>query len=122
MKMEKAINALIRYIDKSVVPQMNSLQQVGYMTLAETLKADVGSLTSFFGSNIFLRMLFSVDADGEINVDRLMTSLRRVISKNGEIEFEVPMYGKFIIKNEDLNEISRFLMEEKNNEVNSQAD
>ena len=122
MKMEKAINALIRYIDKSVVPQMNSLQQVGYMTLAEMLKADVHSLTSFFGSNIFLRMLFSVDSDGEINVDRLMTSLRRVINKYGEIEFEVPMYGKFIIKNEDLNEISRFLMEEKNNEVNSQAD
>ena len=122
MKMEKAINALIRYIDKSVVPQMNSLQQVGYMTLAETLKADVGLLTSFFKSNIFFRMLFSVENDGEINVDRLMTSLRRVISKNGAIEFEIPMYGKFIIKNEDLNEISRFLMDEKNNEVNSQAD
>lgn len=119
MKLERALNALIRYIDKSVVPQMNSLQQVGYMTIAESLKADVHTLTNYFGNNIFLRMLFSVDGDGEINVDRLMTSLRRVISKSGEIEFDVPMYGKFIISNEDLDEISRFLMEERNNETGS---
>ena len=119
MKIEKALNVLIRYIDKNIVPHMNSLQQVGYSTIAETLRSGSASLSEYLSKNFFLRMLLAIDEGGNINADRLISSLRRVISKNGFIEFDVPMYGKFIIKNEDINEIARFMMEENNDEGNT---
>lgn len=121
MHIHNAINALTRYIDKNILPQMNGLQQVGYLTLIETLKADENILSEFFEKNIFARMLFATDSDGNINTDRLSAALRKAVSQKGTIEIEVPMYGKFTFKNDDINEIIRFISEEKQNETDTQS-
>lgn len=121
MHINKAINGLIKYIDKHVYPDMNGLQQVGYMLLAENLKASPDTITDLLGKNIFLRMLLSVDENGEINIDRMRVALTRAIATKGHIDIEVPMYGKFTIRSEDVNEIMKFIAEEKPNEANTQS-
>ena len=116
MKIEMAISGLIKYIDKHIYPDMNGLQQVGYMTIAETLKDSTGVINELLRKNIFLRMVLSANSDGEINIDRLRAALISVIRTKGSIEIDVPMYGKFTLTNEDVNEILNFITEENRNE------
>lgn len=111
MHINKAIDGLSRYIDKYIYPQMNGLQQVGYLTLVETLKADSETLTGYLQNNFLLRMLLSVEGNGEINVERLKAALTKAVNNKGKIEVDVPMYGKFTFKNEDVNEIIKYLTE-----------
>ena len=111
MHINKAIDGLSRYIDKYIYPDMNGLQQVGYLTLVETLKGSTDVITAFLRKNLLLRMFLSVDENGEINIDRLKTALIKAVNNKGFIEIEIPMYGKFVFKSDDVNEIIKHITE-----------
>lgn len=111
MHISKAIDGLSRYIDKYIYPEMNGLQQVGYLTLVETLKTSPEMLTGYLQNNFLLRMLLSMENNGEINIDRLKSALTKAVNNKGKIEIEVPMYGKFTFKSEDINEIIKHITE-----------
>ena len=119
MHISKVIDGLSRYIDKHIFADMNGLQQVGYLTLLESLKAGPETLSDFLSKNIFIRMLISSDKDGDINVERIITGLRKVVAKNGKVVFDIPMYGSFTLTNEDITEILRNMSEEVNHEINT---
>ena len=119
MHISKVIDGLSRYIDKHIFADMNGLQQVGYLTLVETLKSNTEVITDFLNKNIFIRMLISSDKNGDINVEKVITGLRKVIAKNGKVTFDIPMYGSFTLTNEDVTEILRNMSEEANREINT---
>jgi hypothetical protein len=119
MKIEKVIDGIVKYIDRNILPEMNSLQEAGYLILVESVKADTNLLKQYFANNVFARMLLSVDKDGEVNVERLVSGLKKVIAKKGDLKFSIPMYGNFTLTSEDITEILRNMTEEHHNEVNT---
>lgn len=121
MKIEKVIDGLIKYIDKHVLPQMTALQEVGYLTISEAIRNDVGAIEQLIANNIFAKMLFSADRNGEINLERLVSGLRKVIAKKGSVTFNIPMYGNFTLNDSDITEILKNMTEEHIHEINTQA-
>ena len=111
MKVEKAIDGLIKYIDKNILPGMNDLQEVGYLTFAEVVRSDTKAIEQLLSNNIFARMLFSTDSNGDVNLERLVSGLKKVISKKGSLTFTIPMYGNFKITNDDISEILKNMTE-----------
>ena len=111
MKIEKVIDGLIQYIDKHVLPQMTALQEVGYLTISEAIRNDVGTIEQLISNNIFAKMLFSADRNGEVSLERLVSGLRKVIAKKGSVTFNIPMYGNFKITNDDISEILKNMTE-----------
>jgi alpha-L-fucosidase len=121
MKIDKVIDGLIKYIDKHVLPQMTALQEVGYLTLSEAIRNDVGAIEQLIKSNIFAKMLFSADRNGEISLERLVSGLRKVIAKKGSLTLNIPMYGDFTLNDNDITEILKNMTEEHIHEVNTQV-
>lgn len=119
MHITKVLDGLTKYIDKHIYNELNGLQQVGYLTLAETLKGSPEILTKFLENNFFFRMLLSADKEGDINVERLTTGLRKVVAKNGKVAFDIPMYGSFTLTNEDITEILSNMSGEIHHEINT---
>lgn len=121
MKTVKVIEGLIKYIDKHVLPQMTPLQEVGYLTISEAVRNDVGAIEQLISNNVFTKMLFSADRNGEVSLERLVSGLRKVIAKKGSLTFNIPMYGNFTLNDSDITEILKNMTEEQNHEVNTQV-
>lgn len=121
MKTVKVIEGLIKYIDKHVLPQMTPLQEVGYLTISEAIRNDVGAIEQLISNNVFTKMLFSADRNGEVSLERLVSGLRKVIAKKGSLTFNIPMYGNFTLNDSDITEILKNMTEEQNHEVNTQV-
>ena len=121
MKIEKVIDGLIKYIDKHVLPQMTALQEVGYLTVSEAIRNDVSAIEQLISNNIFAKMLFSADRNGEVSLERLVSGLRKVIAKKGSVTFNIPMYGNFTLNDSDITEILKNMTEEHIHEINTQA-
>jgi alpha-L-fucosidase len=121
MKTVKVIDGLIKYIDKHVLPQMTPLQEVGYLTISEAIRNDVGAIEQLILNNVFTKMLFSADRNGEVSLERLVSGLRKVIAKKGSLTFNIPMYGNFTLNDSDITEILKNMTEEQNHEVNTQV-
>jgi alpha-L-fucosidase len=121
MKTVKVIEGLIKYIDKHVLPQMTPLQEVGYLTISEAIRNDVGAIEQLILNNVFTKMLFSADRNGEVSLERLVSGLRKVIAKKGSLTFNIPMYGNFTLNDSDITEILKNMTEEQNHEVNTQV-
>lgn len=121
MKIEKVIDGLIKYIDKHVLPQMTALQEVGYLTISEAIRNDVSAIEQLISNNIFAKMLFSADRNGEVSLERLVSGLRKVIAKKGSVTFNIPMYGNFTLNDSDITEILKNMTEEHIHEINTQA-
>jgi alpha-L-fucosidase len=121
MKIDKVIDGLIKYIDKHVLPQMTPLQELGYLTISEAIRNDVGAIEQLILNNVFTKMLFSADRNGEVSLERLVSGLRKVIAKKGSLTFNIPMYGNFTLNDSDITEILKNMTEEQNHEVNTQV-
>ena len=121
MKTVKVIDGLIKYIDKHVLPQMTPLQEVGYLTISEAIRNDVGAIEQLILNNVFTKMLFSADRNGDVSLERLVSGLRKVIAKKGSLTFNIPMYGNFTLNDSDITEILKNMTEEQNHEVNTQV-
>jgi alpha-L-fucosidase len=121
MKTVKVIEGLIKYIDKHVLPQMTPLQEVGYLTISEAIRNDVGAIEQLILNNVFTKMLFSADRYGEVSLERLVSGLRKVIAKKGSLTFNIPMYENFTLNDSDITEILKNMTEEQNHEVNTQV-
>jgi alpha-L-fucosidase len=121
MKTVKVIEGLIKYIDKHVLPQMTPLQELGYLTISEAIRNDVGAIEQLILNNVFTKMLFSADRNGEVSLERLVSGLRKVIAKKGSLTFNIPMYGNFTLNDSDITEILKNMTEEQNHEVNTQV-
>jgi hypothetical protein len=119
MQLEKVIDGIAKYVENHIVPQMNNLQQVGYFTFYEMVKSDTDIIKQFLSGNFFARLLISADKNGDINMERVVSALKKVISKKGKISFSIPMYGDFNLTNEDISEILKNI-QENNYETNSQ--
>ena len=102
MKTEKVIEGVIRYIDRNIAPQMNGLQEVGYLTACELVKDNPEVINTYIKKNILLRTYIATDGEGNIDVDRLYNALEKVIAKKGMLSFEIPLYGNFRLEPSDL--------------------
>ena len=105
MNTQRIIEGLIRYIDRTVAPRMNGLQEVGYLTLCELVRENPGVIDAYIKNNFLLKTYLCADGEGNINLDRLYSALEKVMQKKGTLSFDIPLYGAFKIEPSDLRAI-----------------
>lgn len=111
MNIERIIDGLIRYIDRTMVPNMNGLQEAGYLVLGELVRSNPEVVTAFIYKNIFLRTFLVTDKSGNIDIDRLYTAIDRVMQKKGSVRFEIPLYGPITLDASDIRNIYNTIKE-----------
>lgn len=105
MELQQVLSGIMAYIDKTIVPGMNDVQEFGYYALCEMLKDDPTPLRKLLEQNIFARVLLSCDKDGNVDIDRAAAAARKAIQRKGKFSFKVPGYGSFTLTEQDVEDI-----------------
>ena len=102
MHINNVVQGIIRYVDRHILPGMNGLQEVGYLTLCELATGNPAVLLDAISKNFLIRTYLGADKDGNIDVDRLYAALDRVMQKKGSLSFDIPLYGTLKLNGADL--------------------
>lgn len=107
MHIDKIVDGIVKYAERTIVPTMNGIQEGAFYALAELIKDNHGMVEEIVGKNFFLRSMIKLDKEGNINLEQLAPAVRRGISRTREkkISFKMPGYGPITLNEQDVNEL-----------------
>lgn len=116
MKISKAIDTALSYIEKQMTPGMSDLQEVLFYTLVEAIHDEADNIVDLVAKNPFARSLLAIDKDGNVDVDKLTSRIKKGMERKGSLSFDVPMYGPVRFLPEDIDNITAMMREEISHE------
>ncbi len=103
MDFERVLNGVARYLDREIYVGMNDWQEV-MARIAVSRMLNNKSLENL-RKNSYMRTFAIIDENGNVDVDGLYRDLKTYISNKGKIEVEIPIFGKFIFKESDVDNL-----------------
>jgi hypothetical protein len=96
------MDGVLRYIDREILGKMNPWQEIlGRVVVGRFAeKADV--VKQALMNNGIVKTLCIMDADGNVDVDGLIGSIRKEVEKKGSVTIDIPLVGKIKILPADL--------------------
>ncbi len=124
MHIDKIVDGIVKYAERTIVPTMNGIQEGAFYALAELIKDNHGMVEEVVGKNFFLRSMIKLDKDGNINLEQLTPAVRRAISRTREkkISFTLPGYGSVTLNERDVNELLDTIEKEDSNATHREND
>ena len=113
MDFDKVIAGILKYLNKNIFPGLNDWQTLLARTVTARVVKNVGQLKERILSNDFLRTFSVIDDNGRVDVDGLMEDLKQQIRNcpNGKVTIAIPMFGKYIFAESDIDELHRLIKE-----------
>lgn len=107
MHIDKVVDGIVKYAERTIIPTMNGIQESAFYSLAELIKDNHGMVEEIIGKNFFLRAMVKIDKEGDINLEQLAPSVRRGISRTREkkFSFKIPGYGPVTLDEKDVNDL-----------------
>jgi hypothetical protein len=106
---EKVVDGIVRWISAEIFPRMNDLQEIAVRILLGRLIDRSEVIKTSLSSNGIVRTFGIIDADGMIDVDLLMSEIKREIDRKGKIEVEIPLIGKLKFVAEDVDTLCGYI-------------
>lgn len=124
MHIDKIVDGIVKYAERTIVPTMNGIQEGAFYALAELIKDNHGMVEEIVGKNFFLRSMIKLDKEGNINLEQLTPAVRRAISRTREkkISFTLPGYGSITLSERDVNELLDTVEKEDSNATHREND
>lgn len=116
MKISKAVDATLTYLEKQMTPGMSDFQEVLFYTFAETVREETDTLVETMSKSPFVRALLAVDKDGNVDTDKLISRIKKGMDRRGGFSVDVPLYGPVRFLPEDIDNIANLLTEEDEHE------
>jgi hypothetical protein len=102
VKFESVIDGINRYIDREIYPGLNDLQEFTARLVVGRVNSNAAAIKEFLMNNGFVATFGLIDRDGMVDVDQLLTEVKREIERKGSIKIDVPMIGKLTFKPVDV--------------------
>ena len=109
VKFENVITGLINYANDQLIPNMNTLQEIGFRIVLGELYDRRNELYKIYEKNGLLRTLGLFNDSGEMDIERLLSRLKMELQRKEKLEVVVPMYGKFVFTPEDVDMIYDYI-------------
>lgn len=116
MKISKAIDTALAYIEKQMTPGMSDLQEVLFYTLVEAVHDEADNIVDLVAKNPFARALLAIDKDGNVDTEKIMARIKKGMEHKGSLCVDVPLYGPVRFLPEDIDNIAALLKEDYNHE------
>ena len=97
----QVVDGLVKYINKYILPGMNQLQDFGARVMMGRFISNSDIVKTMLVNNGFIRTFGIIDAEG-VEVEALLTDIKKEIARQGKISFDVPMFGKLTFAPEDV--------------------
>lgn len=105
------IAGLAKYLDRHVYSGMSDWQEVLARVSVGRILGNEDVLKQQLLSNGFLKTFCIMDAEGNVDVDRLVDDIKREISRKEKIRVQVPVLGTFVFSASDVDEIRAYILE-----------
>jgi hypothetical protein len=107
MKFDRVINGIHVYLNNEIYPNMNDWQEILARLAISRIMGDTNKLKGILKDNAFVSTFAIIDSDDNVDIDGIMTDLRRMIEEKGKFTINIPMFGEFTFMPEDVDKLHR---------------
>lgn len=108
---ERVIDGISNYIDSNIYSGMNDLQEFIARIVVGRIIENSAEIKSALANNGVIRTFGFINSEGMVDVDRLVSDIKKEISRKGELHISIPMFGKLKFVPEDVDVLHRFILE-----------
>lgn len=109
MEFNKVLNGIVKYIDKEIMHNLNSWQEVlARISMSRAINNSQG-IKDFITKNGYIRTFAICDDQGNIDVDGLINDIKTVARNKGCIEIDIPLFGNFKFNENDINTLHQYI-------------
>jgi hypothetical protein len=102
MEFEIVLNGIIKFLNKEILSQMNSWQEIMARVAMARAINNAEEIKKMLTRNPFLKTFAIADENAIIDVEGLVNDIKTAIRDKECIEFDLPLFGKFKFVESDI--------------------
>ncbi len=114
----QVVDGLVKYIDKNIFPSMNQIQEFASRVIIGRLISNSDNIKTMLINNGFIRTFGIIDEEG-VELEGLLTDIKKEIARQGKISFDVPMFGKMTFVPGDVDVLYQMITDKEVNKHES---
>ena len=111
VKFETVIDGINRYIDKEIYKNLDGTQEFLARVVVGRMINNSDTIKNMLMTNGLSKTLCLIDNEGMVEVDTLLSDIRREIERQGSLQLDIPLMGTLTFHADDVdvlhNEIVR---------------
>lgn len=107
--MERVKNGLIKYIDTDIMPHLTGARKIGLGVYVALASDKVTDIVMQYRENPAVAVLDVIDAEGNIDIDRLYQAVLQMVQSGEKIPIEIPLIGEIRLDKSDVENIYRYI-------------
>lgn len=108
---EKALDGAVKYINSEIIPGMNDWQEIAVRIAIGRIYENLESAKTTLASNGIVRAFGIMDADGNIDIDRLAAEVKKEVERKTKMQISIPGFGKFTFMPGDVDKLRKLITE-----------
>lgn len=106
---EQIVNGLIMYVDKEMIPKLDTASKWIVGTLVGILGVKAENLALKIQSNELALAVGAVNEDGLFDIDLIFEQLEKSAKRYGKLQINIPMLGIISLDDNDVKKIKQFI-------------
>ena len=107
VKFETVIDGINRYIDKEIYKNLDGTQEFLARVVVGRMINNSETIKNMLRTNGFARTLCLIDNEGMVEVDTLLSDIRREIERQGSLQLDIPLMGKLTFHADDVDALHK---------------
>ena len=116
MDAKKVVETIFKYLESNMVPGMSGLQEIAFYVVREAIDDEAENLIETIKAKPLARAIVAIDKDGNVDVEKLASRVRKGIEAKGSLTIDIPLYGNICFVPSDIDKILSDLKEVERNE------
>lgn len=107
--MQQVKNGLVKYIDTDVLPHLTGIKKLGLGVYTALAANNVVGLMEKYREHPAVAMLDVIDADGNVDIDKLYQAVLPQFSNGEKQTIAIPLIGDMTVDRSDLEKLYRYI-------------
>lgn len=105
----QAKNGLVKYIDNDMLPHLTGVKKIGLGIYTALAADNLVNAMEKYREHPAVAMLGVVDADGNIDIDRLYQAAAQHFQQGERVSIDIPLIGPYTVDKSDLESLYRYM-------------
>jgi hypothetical protein len=106
---DKVLDGISRWMDAEILPNMNDWQELIARISVGRVLGNSNEIKKILMGNGYVRTFGIIDSEGMIDVDELISEIKKEMERKGHIVVSIPMFGKLTFVPGDVDTLCRYI-------------
>ena len=111
MKLEHVVEGINRYLNAELLNKLNDWQEIFARVIIGRFLENTDAIKEMLVSNGIFRSLGFIDAEGNIDIDAVLSSLKKEIERKERLTISLPLIGDLTFTSGDVDLLHRHIEE-----------